>query len=179
LNRIEKKIVNGFSRKQLKLYEILIFCLKFLLFAIVLQILMLNFFEFRWLTSFVAKITYLILSLFGDGFNLIGNSIIMVTNYGTVIIDIIKDCTGWKSFMAFFGLLIATRGILFKKRVTGIIIGAVIIFTTNILRLTTTIGYAYLYGMEHFKLVHDVLWQFGLIVVIVGMYYVWYKYAKI
>lgn len=175
----EKRITRRFDKKQMMLWEILLFTAKFSFFAFFLQILMLDMFEFSILVNLNANATHFILSMFSDSFRLVGNTILFETGGYTVMIDIIKDCTGWKSFMALSGLIVAVRGfgIDNRKRMIGIISGAVAVFFGNIARLTTTIGYGYLYGMENFMLIHDVLWQFGLIIFILAIWNLWLRWC--
>ena len=175
----EKRITRRFDRRQLMLWEILLFTAKFSFFAFFLQVLMLDIFEFSILVNLNANATHFILSIFSDSFSLIGNTILFETGGYTVMIDIIKDCTGWKSFMALSGLIVAVRGLDIdnRKRIIGILFGAVAVFFGNIVRLTTTIGYGYLYGMENFLLIHDVLWQFGLIIFILALWNIWLRWC--
>ena len=178
--KLEKKITRKFTKKQRRLWEVFLFITKFSFFAFFLQILMLERFEFSYLVSITSIITYYVLNVFSDGFSLISNTILFEGPNGTVMINVIKDCTGWKSFMALCGLIFAVRkvGITWRKRVVGVIVGGIVIYIGNIVRLTTTIGYAYLYGMENFVFLHDMLWQFGLIILVISIWYIWLKWCE-
>lgn len=83
------------------------------------------------------------------------------------------DCTGWKSFIAYFALVFATLGVSMRKRLFGLVFGTPIIYIGNIVRILLVICIQKSYGLEVALLFHDLLWQAGLIALVLALWLVW------
>jgi len=103
---------------------------------------------------------------------------------GTVIhtnkfdLSIIPDCTGWKSFLAIFGLIIATENVDLKNRLIGIFLAILYIFAVNFARITTTLYVGLKYGVNTMEIIHSILWKLGLMFAVLIYWYFWFKKSK-
>lgn len=97
---------------------------------------------------------------------------LIFAGWGTV--EIIKDCLGWKSVMALFGLIFAVDKINMKERVKGLVLGIVLLILGNYLRLVTTF-YAVVAWGANFQVIHSFLWRWGLMFLILGYWTLWFK----
>jgi exosortase/archaeosortase family protein len=91
---------------------------------------------------------------------------------GNVILEIVDACVAWKDIFAFAALIIAVprRGV--RGKLWGILAGAVLIYSVNILRLLTVLLVALRWpGMA--DLVHSLLWKFGMIGFLLFLWIVW------
>ncbi len=88
---------------------------------------------------------------------------------------IIPDCTGWKSFLAIFGLVVATENIDLKNRLIGILLAIPYVFGINFARITTTLYVGLKCGVNTMELIHSILWKLGLMVAVLIYWYFWFK----
>jgi exosortase/archaeosortase family protein len=103
--------------------------------------------------------------------------LIAVREFNIAFVEISMDCTGWKSFYALFALAVATPGVRLKRKVLLISFGIPFLFLVNIARIAITL-YLSLIEPKSFAFVHNFLWQWGLILAIVGVWGVWLKIEK-
>lgn len=75
------------------------------------------------------------LSASGVAVNQTGTFIAVSTITGRLTVEVIKDCVGWKSMLALFGLIFATPDVDMRKRIIGFALGAPFIFAANIFRI--------------------------------------------
>lgn len=99
------------------------------------------------------------------------------TNSFTKVV-IVRECTGWMSFLAFFGLVTATPKIKLKDKIKGLTTGMPIIYTLNIVRLFLTFYIVHEKGLGWFETIHSILWRISLILFIFGLWVVWFKFSK-
>ena len=97
------------------------------------------------------------------------------TKTGPLTVKIIKDCVGWKSMLALFGLIFATPKIEMKKRIAGLAAGVPVIFLGNLLRIYATMYVTVYGGLEYWEVTHTYLWQEGLIFLVIATWYVWLR----
>lgn len=88
-----------------------------------------------------------------------------------------EDCTGWKSMLFLFALMFAVPGIALRKRLWGLVFGVPAIWIGNIARVVGVVFAERAYGVEAALLVHDYLWQIGLIALVLGIWLVWLGFA--
>jgi len=86
---------------------------------------------------------------------------------------ITEDCTGWKSMLLFSALVFAVSGIAMKKRATALIIALPLIWAGNIARILIIVGIQQAYGTGAAMFFHGVLWQAGLITLVMGLWLAW------
>ncbi|MEA3229428.1 MAG: archaeosortase/exosortase family protein [archaeon] len=172
-DKLEKKMTGKFTHRQKKMWNIFIFLVRFSSLAIFLNIILWTHYDFSHIITITSYFTSKVISVFGTDFFRIENTFFINTKTGMLIAEIIKDCVGWKSSLALISLMIATRYVSTKARAIGILIGIPIIFAGNILRLATTFHITYIYGLGFFKITHNILWQGGLIMLVIMTWWFW------
>ena len=170
-----KKINTPFQKKLLKVF---VFLVKFAALSLPLHFLLWANFDATQVQVFVADTVKKLLVSSGITVSQDGTILSMATKTGPLTVEIIKDCVGWKSVLALFGLIFATPDILMKKRLLGIAAGAPIIFIGNILRIYATIFVTVKGGLEFWDVMHTYLWQEGLIILVIVTWYIWFKICK-
>ncbi len=172
-DRFEANLISRLDSFQKKLWNIFIFLLRFLVLAIPLHVLLWLNFDAHILQVVTVNSVSFLLSLFSVSHKVI--DVFLIVYFGSVPwpIEIIKDCVGWKSFMAVCALIFAVRKVSAKKRIKGILIAAPIIFTGNIFRIFTSIYLSVTFGYKWFDFIHNFLWQWGLIALVIVIWWVW------
>ena len=87
------------------------------------------------------------------------------------------DCTAWKSMLFAFALVLAVPRVKISKRLYGLAIAIPVIWTGNLVRITWSLLIEQSYGLETAKFFHDVLWQFGLIGLVLAVWLLWLRWA--
>lgn len=163
---------------QKKLWKIFVFLAKFSFLSLPLHFLLWVNFDATALQVFVANAVKALLLASGIIVSGNGTFLSMATKTGALTVEIIKDCVGWKSVLAFFGLVFATPAISLKNRMLGLAAGAPIIFLGNILRIYATILATVWKGTEFWEITHTYLWQEGLIILVILTWYLWLNICK-
>lgn len=88
------------------------------------------------------------------------------------------DCTGWKSMLFLFALVFAVPAVTTSKRLWALVFGIPIIWVANIGRVVGVVLAEEAYGVNTALMIHDYLWQLGLIIVVLGIWFVWIKWAE-
>lgn len=184
IKKFKKKVKNfekGLTKKQKKLWKTLIFLVKFGIASIPIYLVILFDMNFFVLQEKVARQTNSIINFLGT------NSTIKYCNTSecnpnppgmpTIIfqsraIGIDRACTGYRSFFALVGLMLAVPCIKKEKRIRGIFLALVIIYAANLIRLVSTF---YLSGILDFDLVHGLMWREGMIAVVFISWILWLK----
>jgi exosortase/archaeosortase family protein len=161
-----------------KLLEVIWFLIKFNLLAIPLYILIFLNFSFQPLQNLVALLSYKALSVIGIQVSLNQSSLTVIKEYKINVIEISMDCTGWKSVYALFALTISTPAIEIGKKLRFLSISIPALLLFNILRIVTTIYLSLNLSPGYFGLIHDIFWQWGLIVAILIIWVSWLKLEK-
>jgi exosortase/archaeosortase family protein len=86
------------------------------------------------------------------------------------------DCTGWKSMIAFFALVFATLGIGMRKRLLGLAAGIPLIYLGNLARITVVVLIERGFGLDAAMVFHDLLWQAGLIALVLALWLAWLEW---
>ncbi|MEK6887439.1 MAG: exosortase/archaeosortase family protein [Candidatus Aenigmatarchaeota archaeon] len=162
------------SQRNEKLLHLLKFFVKFNLFAIPLYIILLSKFEWAWLEQFVVSIVTPILQLLGYNptvHDLLISIPIKNGSWGAVIN---WDCTGWKSMLAFFALIMATEFPL-RRKLAGMVLIPVI-FVINLLRIVFMFFYVRTFDLANYQTVHAVVWSWGLIATIIVLWLLWLRF---
>jgi|YelNatPaOPRAMG01_1025707.scaffolds.fasta_scaffold10284_2 exosortase/archaeosortase family protein len=160
-----------------KLIQILLFLVKFNLLAIPLYILIFLNFSLPPLQNFVALLSHKLLSAIGIQSSLDQHNLIAIKEFKVFFVEISMDCTGWKSLYTLFALTIATPEVKIKRKFLFLLVSIPFLFFVNIGRIVLTI-YLSLIEPESFAFVHDFLWQWGLILTIIGTWALWLKLEK-
>ena len=169
----ERGLVTRFSSGQMKLWNVLVFLVRFLVLALPLHMLLWLNFDAHVLQVVTVNSVAFLLSLAGVSYEVV--DVFLLVDCGSFVwtIEIIKDCVGWKSFMAVSGLMFAVRKVKLKKRVWGIFVALPLIFVGNAFRIFTSIYFSIVFGYEWFDFIHNVLWQGGLIALVIIIWWVW------
>ncbi|MBU4301049.1 MAG: archaeosortase/exosortase family protein [Nanoarchaeota archaeon] len=173
--RILKKIKTPFQKKLLNIF---IFLTAFTALSLPLHFLLWVNFDATPMQVIVASSVKKLLEASGIAVSQSGLFLSMITKTGPLTVQIIKDCVGWKSVLALFGLIFATPKIEMNKRIYGLIAGTPIILAGNILRIYATIYVTVYGGLEYWEITHTYLWQEGLIVLVIATWYIWLRICK-
>ena len=157
-----------------KLLRILKFIVKFNVFAIPLYIILFTRFEWVWLEKAVTDITVYFLN--GLGFNpTVHDLLISIPIRGGSWAAVINwDCTGWKSMLAFFALVMATDYPARRKAMGLLLIP--VIFAINLLRIVFMFFYVRAFDLAYYQAVHTIIWSWGLIITIAALWLLWLRY---
>ena len=169
----ERGLVSRFSSGQKKLWNVLVFLVRFLVLAIPLHVLLWLNFDAHPLQVVTVNSVAFLLSIAGVTYEIV--DVFLLVDCGSFVwtIEIIKDCVGWKSFMAVFGLMFAVRKVAFSRRMIGVLAALPLIYVGNAFRIFTSIYLSIVYGYEWFDFIHNVLWQGGLIALVIAIWWVW------
>lgn len=89
---------------------------------------------------------------------------------------IVQDCLGWKSMMAFTGLMIASGNV--RQNIHFLLGGLVLIAFANYVRVVTTIHLSEI-GIITFEVIHSFLWTWSLTGIVLVTWFIWFtRYRK-
>lgn len=159
------------TRDQDKLWRTLQFLLRLLALSIPLYLVIFLALDLTSLQLSVAGATSWALTSLG--WSVQQDGILLTANGFNFILS--PDCTGWKSMVFLFALLFATIGVSLRKRLLGLLVGVPVIYLGNLARVLGTVFIQASYGTETALLVHDWLWQFGLIALVMAVWIIWLK----
>ena len=174
----EKKTTRKFTPFQVRMWNALVFLSRFAVLALPFHLILWTNFDAFFLQIIVAKGVFYLLSVSGVFVTQADNFLYVQAPFLWAI-EIIKDCVGWKSFLAFSGLVFAVRGASAKTRLFGLVAGAPVIFFGNIIRIYTSIYASLIFGTETFPFIHDVLWQWGLMMIVLVAWLCWMRHFKV
>lgn len=172
---LERRITKKFTSSQRILWDAFVFLLRFLALAIPFNLLLWSNFDAYHIQVFVARAVSYLLEVSGVGV-VQADNFIYIRSPIVWTIEIIKDCVGWKSFLALCGLVFAVRGVHLKKRIIGMAAGLPVIFFGNIFRIYTSLYAGVVLGTDKFPVIHEFLWQAGMMALIICAWIVWMKY---
>ncbi len=181
LNAFRARRNPDLAPQQKRMLSLLIFLLRLLVFSVpfyALLTLSSTYSLFLPLQLFVASHTSLILNSIGISASQAGT--LLIASPGTpsefrFVID--RDCTGWKSLVLLSALIMAVPSVKPDRRALGILAGAVIIWSVNLLRITSAVVVQQSLGREAAFFVHDVLWQFGLTATLLSVWLLWLRFS--
>jgi len=160
------------SKTERRLWETLVFVLKILAFSIPLQLIMHFSQVLHPFQELVASNVSFIFRLMG--YDVVRNGIsLTITGTHEFLFLITGDCTGWKSMILLCALIFAIPRVEMKKRLIGLIIGITIIYTGNLIRILLIVLAEQSYGLEAAMIIHDYLWQLGLVSLVIVIWVVW------
>ena len=165
------KPIKGHEKKT----ELLNFLIRLNIFAIPLYIILYFNLSLPQLQYAIANITTYLLSSAGFSPSIDGLLISIPIRDGTWAAVISWDCTAWKSMLAFLALVIATN---YKSgnKLKGLVLFIPLIFIVNIMRIFFMFYYVRTFDLQHYSLVHAVVWSWGMIAVILVFWIVWMKF---
>ena len=173
VKKLQKK-----GRLAVKLNHVIVFLVTFNLLAIPLYIALYTNFSFEPLKELNAKMVSATLEIFGYNAYTSKSSVNLIVDNIPQKIDISWDSTGWKSMYALTALILSTPISRISRKIKFAAIGVAIVFFINYLRILTTILISANFGFNLFDIVHTVLWREGLILIIIGLWFVWLRMEK-
>ncbi len=117
------------------------FALLYFFIVFMFSVLVLSFLYNKYDLLYFRIVTAEIISFLIDEKNV--GSIIEISKAGFYI-DIVKECVGFKTFIFFFSLILATPFVSWKRKVLLLILSPVVSFVVNLLRILFSILLAYL-----------------------------------
>jgi len=166
--QLEAVRARRFTRLQLLRFFLLFFCIAGILFAL----------AYFWtggmqaLEVWTASVTAFLLSVFGYPASASGQ----MCSVGSLVIQIIPECTGVFEIIVFSAVLLAYPAP-WGKKLLGIVAGLVILTFLNLLRLLILgmIGFS---NQELMEWIHLYLWQLTLIAFVVGLFFAWLAWIQ-
>ena len=119
-------------------------------------------------SSFTAEMTSLALNAAGVRSSVDNNTI----STQALDVKIIPLCTGYISTSVLAGFIIAFPSSA-RKKLYGMLIFIPLIYAGTIARLATSFYIGNAHGTEAFALTHDLLWQFGMMIIVVTLAFLW------
>jgi exosortase/archaeosortase family protein len=162
-----------------RLMEVFWFLVKFNLLVIPMYILIYMNISIPPLQSFVANSVHALVGLMGYSSAVDGYMVNFSTGFSLVNAEMTFDCAGWKSLYALFALVVATPRVEWVEKLKFLLVGLPAIFAINIVRIATTIAAVISFGIGYLDMVHSLLWQEGLIIAVVGIWYLWLRKTKL
>jgi exosortase/archaeosortase family protein len=166
------------SKKQERQWDLLMFLFRLLVLSVPLYILLSIEGVFYYAQIFNANITAFILNAIGIFTTQDGVMLTIVDPNSPFRFIISEDCTGWKSIMFLFALIFAVKGPKISSRVRGLLGGSLIIFVANVARILGTVFAERAWGTNTALLVHDYLFRFGLVVLVLLLWVGWLVYLN-
>lgn len=162
-----------------KLFKTFIFLIKLLILSVPLYLVITFNIDLSFLQILTAQHSAIIMKILGMDVD-VDNTIVTITNENkepfTFIIS--RDSTGWKSMLFLFALIFSVPDIAMKKRLIGVFIGWLIVWIGNIGRVAVIVMTERYYGFEMAMIVHDYLWRFGLITIVLLVWIAWWKLSE-
>lgn len=164
--------------------QLLSFLIKLNLFAIPLYAILILDLSFAPMQKLIADATFSLLSAAGFSPSINGLLISIPIKNGNWGAFINWDCTAWKSMLAFFALVMATKGrqtdvqstpSWFKGKAAGLMMFLPLIFAANLLRIFFIFYYVRTFDLAYYQIVHDVVWSWGMIFAVLAFWLVWMK----
>jgi len=124
---------------------------------------------------FLAWATHSMLALFGFPVILNGVYLIMRSGLELFVVEITADCTAWKSMYILTALVFATPISNLTKKTRFLALWLPIVFFVNYLRILTTVLIVLIAGFQYLGVVHTILWREGMIVLIIAIWYLWFR----
>src|SRR3989344_8514124 len=157
-----------------KFIRLLKFFIKFNLFAIQLYVILYEGWTLPALQRAVADFTMYALTALGLDPSINDLVISIPVRNGDWAAVINWDCTGWKSMLAFFALIMATD-YPNKRKMLGLLLLPVI-FAVNLARIIFMFLWVHWFDLANYQLVHSVVWSWGLILTILTLWLIWMKW---
>lgn len=105
------------------------------------------------------------------GMEVVGEGIFLKA--GSLYFLISGDCTGWKSMLLLTGLILSVPAVGMRKRLTGLAAGLPLLYLGNLARIIIMVFVSLSYGSDFASVVHDYLWQAGLVSLVLVIWISW------
>jgi exosortase/archaeosortase family protein len=165
------------TKRQERLWNTLIFMIKILLFSIPMYVLLAFSQILLPLQAAVSSNTVFLLRLMGFDAG-VQSLFISISGANPFIFVVSEDCTGWKSMLFLIALVSAVPAVEMRKRLAGFLIGLPVIYAGNLVRIILVVIIEQSFGLQAAMLFHDVLWQAGLIALVLAVWTLWFMWAR-
>ena len=159
------------NKNQVKLLN---FLMRMIIFAIPLYVFLIFDIRLFFIQDFVRNTSFFLLSAAGMNPVLQGYVISIPIQEGSWGAMINWDCTGWKSVLFMFALLMATdkRS---KAKALGLVLFLPLVFIVNIIRIFFMFWFVRTFDLSLFPIVHAAVWSWGLIIAVLFFWVIWMK----
>ncbi len=174
IERIQERIDSaraGLDERNRRLFDTLLFLIRFTLLAAPVYILLWHGWDPVWLRSLNATISSQVLDLVGLETASSGTFL----SAPSILVDVSVDSTGWKSMIAVTALVLATLQEGWRKRLYGIVAGIGLVFIGNIGRITSMVYAVEVLGADY-EFIHTFLWRWGLTILVFGYWTLWLRW---
>jgi len=168
------------DKKNERLYKTMMFFWRLIILSIPLYIVLTFALDLGYLQYIVATQSFSVLSFTGFAVAQEGPALTVGFDDETkqpFYFIISEDSTGWKSMLFFAALVLAVPDTRNKKKLMGLALLPAI-WLGNLFRIWLIVWIERVYGFQSAMIAHDYLWRLGLILLVVGLWFVWLKYAK-
>ncbi len=172
-----RKLKRFIIRNEKKLEIVADFLIKFNLLSIPMYVILLTGLQFYPLQTLLTNTVYEIFKLMGYSLEKHFTTILFSKPF-VAKITMDMDCTAWKSMYALAALIIASpvKG---DKKWKYTLLGILVIFALNIVRIVSTVLIAGIIGLQYLDIIHTVFWREGMILAVVLIWVWWIKRQKI
>jgi exosortase/archaeosortase family protein len=157
-----------------KLLRVVRFLAKFTLFAILLYIILISRWTLVELQQLTLNLSVSIMQAIGIDATVNNFVVSIPINNGFWGAVINWDCTGWKSMLAFFALVMSTE-LAPRRKIYGMLLIPVI-YLVNIVRIVFMFFYVTVFDLANYQVIHSIVWSWGLIATILVLWIIWLKY---
>lgn len=154
-------------------YRLLKFFVKLNIFAVPLYIILLFNIQFYAAQLFTADIVSALLRATGFLAQQAGTMITIPIKNGEWAALITNDCIAWKGMLAFVALVFATD--FPTRRKLKAMAFVPLIYIANIGRIWFMFFYVSVYDLAYYELVHAMIWSWGLLFIVLGLWLLWMK----
>jgi exosortase/archaeosortase family protein len=89
---------------------------------------------------------------------------------------IIPDCTGWKSMLFLFALVLSVPGPGLRRRMWGLALGLPLVWLGNLTRIWCVVLVQGVWGTETAMFMHNIPLQAGMAALVLGIWIAWLKW---
>ena len=174
-----KKTKRRLGRQEMQLKETLIFLLKLLALAVPMHLILLLSIGMTPLQE--AASSELSWALHGLGYTVERDGFMFSVSGGRTepfVFYIVEDCTAWKTMLFLAALIVAVPAVAWKRRVVGIALGLPALWLLNLARNVSVVLIERSWGYETAMAMHDWLWKLGMILAVLLLWLVWWRWVR-
>jgi len=174
-----KRVKKHPDRQQIQLKETLIFLVKLLALAVPMHLVMLLSIGMTPLQE--AASSELSWALRGLGYTVERDGFMFSVSGGRTepfVFYIVEDCTAWKTMLFLAALIVAVPAVAWKRRVVGIALGLPALWLLNLARNVSVVLIERSWGYETAMAMHDWLWKLGMILAVLLLWLVWWRWVR-
>jgi len=168
-------IPKGLSPEQARLYRSFVFLVRLVVLALPLYIIIMLGVDMHLLQLAAAAHSALLLNLMGQTVILQGTGITMGNGFQFFIID---DCTGWKSMILLFALVLAIPGVAMRDRGLALLVGIPLVWAANLARIAGIVQAQSAWGTQTALSLHNTLFQAFMVAVVLVIWLAWLLMQK-